>query len=142
MKSISGWNILLYYNTDKYRQLLHRGEFIISLFHANVFPIQSMCIYLADECGSMKLPVLLNKFLYSWTCLLSWLALKSYSLNYCFMLYLIILISAAVSYQQKQSKSYQVSHISHMSPQPIFSKVNAHGKSILGSAPSVLTWHI
>ena len=44
MKSISGWNILLYYNTDKYRQLLHRGEFIISLFHANVFPIQSMKI--------------------------------------------------------------------------------------------------
>ena len=27
----------------------------------------------ADECGSMKLPVLLNKFLYFWTCLLSWL---------------------------------------------------------------------
>ena len=46
MKSISGWNILLYYNTDKYWQLLHGGEFIISLFHANVFPIQSTCIYL------------------------------------------------------------------------------------------------
>ena len=28
---------------------------------------------LADECGSMKLPVLLNKFVYFWTCLLSWL---------------------------------------------------------------------
>ena len=52
MKSISGWNILLYYNTDKYRQLLHRGEFIISLFHANVFPIQSM--YLGVPNSSFK----------------------------------------------------------------------------------------